>query len=69
MSLITRNSGKRQNHFCFTKLPLPENIIGRKRRDNFKDESKVANAFSYFFENAVHSLGIKLTNTQIITTF
>ena len=34
------------------------NNIDRKRWD-ISDESKVTNSFSNFFENAIHSLGIK----------
>ena len=46
----------------FPKMSLIEND------DIISDESKVANSFSNFFANVIHSLGSKQTNIQMITT-
>ena len=56
MSLITRNSVKpvlSDKVTTFPKISLVEND------EIISDEPKVANSFSNFFENAIHSLGIK----------
>ena len=50
---MIRSSGKLDKATTFSKISLVE------KGKIISDESKVANSFSNFIENAIHSLGIK----------
>ena len=59
MRLIIRSSGKLLKPFLPDKVTTFPEISLVERGEIISDESKVANPFSHFFENAIRSLGIK----------